>query len=100
VGNNTEKGHCSLSWLQKVQQPGRSKETKINRFLLWDTTDKEGDATSWPNTKHVYSDQNLSKLCAKGAIQNLLSMLHFSPEEMIFFGIWPHQIWSPSGNHW
>jgi hypothetical protein len=32
-----------------------------------------------------YSDENLSKLCAKGAIQNLLNMLHFSPEEMIFF---------------
>jgi hypothetical protein len=33
-----------------------------------------------------YSDENLSKLCAKGAIQNLLNMLHFSPEEMIFLG--------------
>jgi hypothetical protein len=32
-----------------------------------------------------YSDENLSKLCAKGAIQNLLNMLHFLPEEMIFF---------------
>jgi hypothetical protein len=31
-----------------------------------------------------YSDENSSKLCAKGAIQNLLNMLHFSPEEMNF----------------
>jgi hypothetical protein len=33
-----------------------------------------------------YSDENLSELCAKGAIQNLLNMLHFLPEEMIFLG--------------
>ncbi len=58
---------------------------KINRFLLWDTTDKEGEATSWPNEK-LFSDKNLSKLCAEGAIQNLLNMLHFSPEDMIFWG--------------
>jgi hypothetical protein len=32
-----------------------------------------------------YSDENLSKLCAKGAIQNLLNMLHFLPEEMDIF---------------
>ncbi len=43
-----------------------------------------------------YSDENSSKICAKGAIQNLLNMLHFLPEEMIFFGNWPHQICSPS----
>jgi hypothetical protein len=55
VGRDTEKGHCSLRWLQKVQQTGfHSKETKINIFLLWDTTDKEGEATSWPNEKHVF----------------------------------------------
>jgi hypothetical protein len=29
---------------------------------------------------------NLSKLCAEGAIQNLLNMLHFSPEDMNIFG--------------
>ena len=32
-----------------------------------------------------FSDENLSKLCAEGAIQNLLSMLHFSPEDMNIF---------------
>ena len=41
-----------------------------------------------------YSDENLSKLCSEGAIQNLLNMLHFLPEEMIFWGNWPHQICS------
>jgi hypothetical protein len=33
-----------------------------------------------------YSDENLSKLCAEGAIQNLLNMLHFSPVDVIFLG--------------
>jgi hypothetical protein len=33
-----------------------------------------------------FSDGNSSKLCTEGAIQNLLNMLHFSPEDMIFLG--------------
>jgi hypothetical protein len=33
----------------------------------------------------IFSNQNLSKLCAEGAIQNLLSMLHFSTEDMNIF---------------
>jgi hypothetical protein len=33
-----------------------------------------------------FSDENLSKLCTKGALQNLLNMLHFLPEDMIFGG--------------
>ncbi len=33
-----------------------------------------------------YSDENLSKLCAEGAIQNLRNILHFLLEEMIFWG--------------
>ncbi len=32
-----------------------------------------------------YYDENLSKLCAKGAIQNLLHMLHFAQEDMNIF---------------
>jgi hypothetical protein len=32
-----------------------------------------------------FSDENLSKVCAEGAIQNLLNMLHFLPEEMNIF---------------
>ncbi len=46
-----------------------------------------------------FSDENLSKLCDEGAIQNVLSMLHFLPEDMnIFWGInhirfvGPHEI--------
>jgi hypothetical protein len=58
---------------------------KGNQQIFLVTTDKEGEATSWPNEKHVSSDENLSKLCAKGAIQNLLNMLHFLPENMNLF---------------
>ncbi len=43
-----------------------------------------------------HSDENLPKLCAEGAIENLLNMLHFSQEYIDIFGNWPHQIWSPS----
>ncbi len=32
-----------------------------------------------------YSDENLAKLCAKGAIQNLLKMLHFLQEYIDIF---------------
>jgi hypothetical protein len=45
-----------------------------------------------------FPDENSSKLCAKGAIQNLLNMLHFLPEDMIFLGtgyirfVHPHEI--------
>ncbi len=31
------------------------------------------------------SNENLSKLCTEGAIQNLLRMLHFSPEDINIF---------------
>jgi hypothetical protein len=33
-----------------------------------------------------FFDENLSKLCTEGAIQNLLNMLHFLPEDIIFLG--------------
>ncbi len=32
-----------------------------------------------------FSNENLSKLCAEGAFQNFLNMLHFSPEDMNIF---------------
>jgi hypothetical protein len=48
--------------------------------------DNEVKATSWPNEKHVFFNENLSKLCPEGAIQNLLNMLHFLPEDVSIFG--------------
>ena len=32
-----------------------------------------------------FSDENLSKLCAEGTIQNLLNMMHFLQEDMNIF---------------
>ncbi len=32
-----------------------------------------------------YSEENSSKLCAEGAIRNLMNMLHFLPEAMDIF---------------
>ncbi len=34
----------------------------------------------------LFSDEILSKLCADGAIQNLVNMLQIFPEDMIFWG--------------
>jgi hypothetical protein len=59
----------------------------------WKSTDffceipqtKRGKPPPGQMKKNVFSDENSSKLCAEGAIQNLLNMLHFSPED-IFFG--------------
>jgi hypothetical protein len=45
---------------------------------------KRGKPPPGQMKKHVFSNENLSKLCAEGAIQNLLSMLHFLTEDMIF----------------
>jgi hypothetical protein len=50
------------------------------------TTDKVREATSRPNENMFHSDENLSKLCAKGAIQNLVNMLHFLQHDMNIFG--------------
>ncbi len=36
--------------------------------------------------KNFFFPKNSSKICAEGTIQNLLNMLHFSPEDMIFWG--------------
>ncbi len=38
-----------------------------------------------PGQMKKKSNENLSKLCAEGAIQNLLSMLHFLTEDMNIF---------------
>jgi hypothetical protein len=46
---------------------------------------KRGKSPPGQMKKHVFSDENLSKFCAEGAIQNLLNMLHFLQEDMNIF---------------
>jgi hypothetical protein len=57
---------------------------------------KRGKPPSGQIQNMFYSHENSSKLCAEGAIQNLLNMLHFLQEYIDIFGTWPHQNWSPS----
>jgi hypothetical protein len=60
----------------------------------WKSTDffceipqkKRGKPPPGQMKNKFFSDENLSKLCAEGAIQNLLNMLHFLPEDMYFGG--------------
>ncbi len=100
VGRDTEKGHCSLRWLQKVQQTGRhSKETEINRFFWWDITDKEGGATSWPNEKRVFFWWELVKVMRQRCHSKLTEHVAFLARIYeIFLGIGqirfvhPHEI--------
>ncbi len=46
---------------------------------------KRGKPTPGQMKNMFFSDENLSKLCTKGAIQDSLNMLHFLPEDMIFW---------------
>ncbi len=71
------------------------KYNKLNAILRkWKST---GFFCEIPQTKRgkpppgqmknmFFSDENSSKLCAEGAIQNLANMLHFLPEDMNIFG--------------
>ncbi len=47
---------------------------------------KRGKPTPGQMKNMFISNENLSKLCAEGVIQNLLSMLHFLLEDMNIFG--------------
>ena len=77
-----------FAWgLQKVQRTGRhSKEMEINRFLLWDTTDKEGEATSWPNEKHVFFWWKLVKVMRQRCHSKLTEHVAFLASRYEFFG--------------
>ncbi len=62
--------------------PGKRKSTD---FFCEIPQTKTGKPPPGQMNNMFFSDENLSKLCAKGAIQKLLNMLHFSPEEMNIF---------------
>ncbi len=58
---------------------------KSTDFLCEIEQTKRGKPPPGQIKNMFFSDENLSKLCTKGAIQNLLNMLHYSPEEMNIF---------------
>jgi hypothetical protein len=69
------------------------KYNKLDVPRKWKSTDffceipqtKRGKPPPGQIQNMFYSDENLSKLCAEGAIQNLLNMLHFSQEYIDIF---------------
>jgi hypothetical protein len=75
------------------------KKCKSTDFFCEIPQTKRGKPPPGQMKNMFFSNEILSKLWAEGAIQNLLNMLHFSPEVMnIFLGIghirfdYPHEI--------
>jgi hypothetical protein len=66
----------------KLDVPRKQKSTD---FFCEIPQTKRGKPPPGQIQNMFYSDENLSKLCAKGAIQNLLNMLHFSQEYVHIF---------------
>jgi hypothetical protein len=58
------------------------RKRKSTDFFCEITQTKRGKPHPGQIQNMFYSDDNLSKLCAKGAIQNLLHILHFLQEDM------------------
>jgi hypothetical protein len=63
-----------------------TRKQKSTDFFCEIPQTKRGKLTPGQVKNMSFSDENLSKLCAEGAIQNLLNMLHFLPVDMIFWG--------------
>jgi hypothetical protein len=77
VGRDTEKGYNELDVIPRKQ--------KSTDFFCEIPQTKRGKPP--PGQIIFFSDdKNSSKLCAEGAMQNLLNMLHISPVDMIFWG--------------
>ncbi len=58
---------------------------KLTDFFCEIPQTKRGKPPPGQMKNMFFSDENLSKLCAEGAIQNLLNMLHFLQEYIDFF---------------
>jgi hypothetical protein len=76
-----------------------SRKRKLTDFFCEIPQTKRGKPPPGQMKKNIFSDENLSKLCAEGAIQNLLNMLHFFARRYDFFGgvghirfVHPHEI--------
>jgi hypothetical protein len=61
------------------------RKRKSTDFLCKIPQTKRGKPPPGQMKNMFFSDENLSKLCAEGAIQNLLNMLYFLPEDMNIF---------------
>ncbi len=61
------------------------RKRKLTDFFCEIPQTKRGEPPSGQMKNMFFSDANMSKLCTKGAIQNLLNMLHFLQEDMNIF---------------
>ncbi len=61
------------------------RKQKLTDFFCEIQQTKRGKPPPGQMKNMFFSYENSSKLCAEGVIQNLLNMLHFSPEEMNIF---------------
>jgi hypothetical protein len=61
------------------------RKRKSTDFFCEISQSKRGKPPPGQMKNMFFSNENLSKLCADGAIQNLLSMLHFLPEDINIF---------------
>ncbi len=61
------------------------RKRKSTEFFCEIPQTKRGKPPPGQMKNMFYSDENSSKLCAEGAIQNLLNMLHFLPKDMNIF---------------
>jgi hypothetical protein len=62
-----------------------SRKRKSTDFFCEDPPTKRGKPPPGQMKNMFFSNENLSKLCAEGVIQNLLSMLHFLTDDMHIF---------------
>ena len=87
MGRYTEKGHYDLGDCKNYNEldviPRKRKSTD---FFCEIQQTKRGKSPPGQMKNMFFSDENLSKLCAKSAIQNLLNMLHFLQEDVDIFG--------------
>jgi hypothetical protein len=97
VKDTVDFGDC-----KKYDETNVSQRKRKSTDFYFDMTDKKGKANkksdellnppTGKNKSIFYSEENSSKLCAEGAIGNLMNMLHCSKEDMELFGNWLHQI--------
>jgi hypothetical protein len=86
VGRDTEKGHCSLNCKKYNKLDVIPRKHKSTDFICEIPQTKREKLHPGQIKNMFFFNENLSKLCAEGAIQNLLNMLHFLPEDMNIFG--------------
>jgi hypothetical protein len=86
VGRYTEKGTVNLGDLKKYKELDViQRKCKSTDFFCEIPQTKRAMPPPGQMKNMFYSKENTSKLCAEGAIQNFMNMLHFLTEDMNIF---------------